>query len=280
IPDAKLVALLDRLVLEAQLGPPTCRDRCPGCRREFPRAGEEIGVEAGGKDEDNLGAQRLRGVDVPVRAPLAIDYVRGLRRPGHRGARRPIHRTESHVRSRGQGPPSSGFLARSARGTSPRCAGSRSRRSSHSAPVRRRHNRPWAHRSKVLLRFWIDLSIASPNCLLAFSLSMSLPRYEYGSSYSRVHRTQELSPSRSISNRFAPLFRKPLVWRKPNSSFARRSVVSVSDSTFIPPTSYTQCVFGPVLDAVFTNGLHRGQFSGVETASKTRSGGALTSNSL
>src|SRR5207245_2055450 len=34
------------------------------------------------------------------------------------------------------------------------------------------------------------------------------------------------------------------------------------------------------LDAVFTNRIHRVQFSGTEMASKTRSGGALTSNSL
>ena len=78
VADPKLVALVDRLVFEAQLGPPTCRDRCPGCRCEFPRAGEEIGVEVGVKDEDNLGAQRLRGRDVPVRIPLGIDYRRGL----------------------------------------------------------------------------------------------------------------------------------------------------------------------------------------------------------
>src|SRR5438876_3259011 len=89
-------------------------------------------------------------------------------------------------------------------------------------------------------RFRIDASTAPSNCFFAFSLSTSLPRYEYGSSYSRVHVTWDPVFVGASSRRVVPDFRKPWVCRNAYTAFSRRSVTSVSDSTFIPPRLYTQ----------------------------------------
>src|SRR5436309_10315786 len=129
-------------------------------------------------------------------------------------------------------------------------------------------------------RFRIDASTAPSNCFFAFSLSTSLPRYEYGSSYSRVHVTWDPAFVGTSSRRVVPDFRKPWVCRKAYTAFSRRSVTSVSDSTFIPPRLYTQGARGPEVDSDFTKSHHRGQRAGSETSANTFSGRAGTSKVL